>query len=421
MLHPELSRDAKLIFASRAIRMFCYSYLSVMLGIYLKEVGLEVFFIGVIITAIIASGSVATLIGSLYADRIGRRRFLAICAALLALSGILFAITTNPLLLLLAALTGSLSASGGEAGPFLSIEQAILPQTAPDRFRNQIFGIYNTIGTMSAAAGAMFSGLPDFLTAAFEVDRLASYRLMYAVLALAGLIVMFLSLRLSASTEISVTHITRHTITPRTRGIITKLSLLFGLDALAGGFVIGSLLSLWFNLKFGVPLGFLAPLFFLGNILSALSFMAAVKLADRFGLINTMVFTHIPSNIILMCIPLAPTLWLGVVLFMARQLLSQMDVPTRQSYTMAVVAAEERTAAAGITTMSRSIAQAFSPMVSGYSLQYVSLALPFFIGGGLKIIYDLSLFLMFRRIKPEDELERALREPQDRQGVERKG
>lgn len=406
MLPPGLTGDARLIFASRAIRMFCYSYLSVMLGIYLKEIGLEVFFIGVIITAIIASGSVLTLIGSLFADRVGRRRFLAICAVLLSVSGVLFLVTTNPILLLMAALTGSLSASGGEAGPFLSIEQAMLPQTVPDRFRNQIFGIYNTIGTISAAAGAMFSGLPDFLSGLFEVERITSYRLMFAILALAGVIVVFLSLRLSASAEVHRVSVVKHVVTPRSRAIIAKLSMLFGLDALAGGFVVGSILSLWFNLKFGVPLGFLAPLFFLGNLLSAISFMAAVRLADRFGLINTMVFTHIPSNIILMCLPFAPTLWLGVALFMARQLLSQMDVPTRQSYTMAVVAAEERTAAAGMTTMSRAVAQAFSPAVSGYSLQYVSLALPFFIGGGLKIVYDLALFFMFRSLKPEDELER---------------
>ncbi|MSQ14541.1 MAG: MFS transporter [Dehalococcoidia bacterium] len=405
MLPSGSSGDAKLIFTSRAIRMFCYSYLSVMLGVYLKDVGLDSFFIGVIVTAIVGSGAAATLVGTIYADRIGRRRFLAICAALLALSGALFLVTTEPLLLLVAALTGSLSASGGEAGPFLSIEQAMLAQTGPDRSRNQLFGHYNTVGTTAAAAGALVSGLPDILLNTIGLDRLASYRPMYAFLMLAGLAVMFTSLRLSASIEVPRAGVIRHTMTPRTRGIITKLSLLFGLDSLAGGFVIGSLLSLWFNLKFGVPLGFLGPLFFMGNLLSALSFAAAVRLADRFGLINTMVFTHIPSNILLMCIPLAPNLWLGVALFMARQLLSQMDVPTRQSYTMAVVAPEERTAAAGITTMSRSIALIFSPALSGYALQYVSLALPFLIGGGLKIIYDISLFFVFRGIKPQDELD----------------
>lgn len=402
-----MTTDARLIFAARAIRMFCYSYLSVMLGIYLKEAGLGAFFIGIVVTAIIASGAAVTLIASLHADRFGRRKFMALCAALLAVSGGIFLVSTSPLFIFLAALTGTLSASGGETGPFLSIEQAILPQTAPDRLRNHTFGLYNTIGTLAAAGGAFFSGAPDLFRALFGMEGLLPFKPMFLTLVVAGLLLVVMFLRLSPAVEVLHSEERRRGVSPEARGIIVRLSLLFGLDALAGGFVVGSLLALWFNLKFGVPLGFLGPLFFAGNIMSALSFMVAVRLADRFGLINTMVFTHIPSNLLLMAIPLAPTLWLGVLLFMARQLLSQMDVPTRQSYSMAIVAPEERTAAAGITTMSRAFAQALSPAVAGYSLQYLSLALPFFIGGGLKIAYDLAIFFMFRGLRPADELQRA--------------
>jgi len=189
----------------------------------------------------------------------------------------------------------------------------------------------------------------------------------------------------------------------RSRRTIFRLSALFGLDSLAGGFVVQSLIAFWFHLRWGAGPELLGPIFLGVGLLQGISFLVAARVADRIGLINTMVFTHLPSNILLMAIPLAPSLTWAVVLTLARHALSQMDVPTRQSYVVAVVDPEERTAAAGVTNVVRNVAQAVTPVLSGYAMQIVSLGLPFFIGGGLKIVYDLSLYAMFRRIRPPDE------------------
>lgn len=398
------SRDTFLIFAARAVRMFCYGFLSVMLGVYLKDAGFGLLFIGALFTTAVASSAALTLGVSAFADRIGRRSALGLCAGLLGLSGLLFLLTQHPLLLFLAMLSGTMSISGENAGAFVSIEQALLPQTSPEEQRTRVFGLYNTFGTLAGAAGALFSSLPDVLGRWLGVAGLLRYKPMFLIQIVgAGFLAVFYS-RLSRRVELTRQEETLRGASPEAKRIMVKLSLLFGLDALAGGFVLESIIALWFHLRFGVSLELLAGIFFVSGLLSALSFLAATWLAQRIGLVNTMVFTHLPSNLLLMAVPLAPGRELAMLLFLLRQSLSQMDVPTRQSYTMGVVKQEERTAVAGITNVSRSFARAVSPALSGYALQFLSLSTPFFLGGGLKVLYDLALFFTFRRLRAPEEV-----------------
>jgi len=325
---------------------------------------------------------------------------------LMAASGIIYATTTNTVLLIIGALIGTLSPTGGEVGPFLSIEQAILPQSCPNSKRNSIFAYYSTIGQASTSFGALFSGLPIILTSIFALSLNISYRFMFVVYAVIAVLTALLYLGLSKSAELptgaTVTNNDgnrKEILSPRSKSIITKLSILFGVDAFAGGFVLQSIVSFWFYTKFGVPLGTLAIIFFFSGVLSSISFLVAGRLADRIGAIRTMVFTHLPSNVFLILVPLAPTFVGSLGLYLARQSISQMDVPTRQSYTVSIVRPEERTVSSGITNISRNTAQAISPSLSGYAIQFISLSFPFFISGTLKIAYDLLLYSNFKKIR----------------------
>lgn len=399
-----LNRDGKLILASRAIRGFAYGFISVTLAIYLKIIGLQVIEIGILITvALIGSASVTFLV-SIYADVFGRKRMLIILGLLMATSGIVFALSTNYAVLLVAVFLGTINVTGTEVGPFLSVEQAIIPQTSTERKRTTAFSLYSISGTLAVAAGALFSGLPDFFQSTFGMDVAKSFQplfILYAVLALAtASVYLNLSKRIETSAGTSTS---RPILEPESKRRISKLALLFSVDAFAGGFVLQSIVAFWFSTRFGVPLGTIGLVFFVANILTAVSFLVAARIADRIGLIRTMVFTHIPSNLLLIMVPLAPSLPLALTLYLARMSLSQMDVPTRQSYTVSIVGPNERTAAAGFVNISRNVSQAVSPSITGYVLESISLAFPFLIGGGIKIVYDLSLYFSFRRIKPPEE------------------
>ncbi|MFI5419478.1 MAG: MFS transporter [Nitrososphaerales archaeon] len=398
-----LKRDGKIILAARGVRTFGYGFLSVILAIYLQELGFDPIVIGIVLTSILISGAFFTLLGSLYSDVIGRKKFLILYAILMATSGIIYATTTNEILLIIGALIGTLSPTGGEVGPFLSIEQAILPQTSPDNKRNSVFAYYSTIGQLSTSFGALFSGLPSILVAIFGFGLIYSYHVLFAFYALLAIITALLYLGLTTQAELNVRNVDDRAavkkLLPQSKAIITKLSVLFGVDAFAGGFVLQSLVSYWFYTRYGVPLGTLALIFFASGVLSSVSFLIAGKLSDRIGAIKTMVFTHFPSNIFLILVPIAQTFGLSLAFYLARQSISLMDVPARQSYTVSVVKPSERTVAAGITNISRNTAQAISPSLSGYAMQFISLSLPFFVGGVLKIAYDVALYYNFRKIR----------------------
>ena len=327
----------------------------------------------------------------------------------MSLSGAIFFITTNYIALIASALIGTINVTGTETGAFLSIEQAALPQTINDtNKRNTGYALYNMVGTFAMSAGVLLSGLPDIITQRYGVNQIESIRPLFLLYSVIGLAVLGIYYLISNKVEIQTINKRskplRETLSPKSKQIVGKLSSLFALDSFAGGFAIQSIVSLWFFTKFGVDLATLSYIFSIAGVLTAFSYLAAAKIADRIGLINTMVFTHIPSNILLILVAFAPTFPLAVALYLARMALSQMDVPTRQSYLVAVVRENERTAAAGITNISRNITQSISPSLAGYILQSLSiLSAPFVLGGVLKLVYDVILYFNFKRIKPPDE------------------
>ncbi|HUG47522.1 MAG TPA: MFS transporter [Candidatus Limnocylindria bacterium] len=399
-----LSSDGKKLLLTRVLRSFGYGYLAVVLALYLSELGLDTFQIGIVLTAAVGGSAAMTVFWSLAADRFGRRRTAMTMAGLMTVGGLLFAGTDNFWLLLLAGFTGTISATSGEVGVFNTIEQAILPQTAPDRRRTWAFSVYNTLASLAGAAGALFAGSVAVF-AGLGLSGADAYRPLFVLYALIGLANLLLFAGLSDKVEAVRLHAERRFVgLHRSRGTVVRLSVLFGLDAFAGGFVVHSLVAYWFSLRWGLGVETLGVVFFWVGVLSGLSLLAAGWLAGRIGLINTMVFTHLPSNVLLLLVPLAPSAELAVLLFLVRMSISQMDVPTRQSYTMAVVAPDERTAAAGLTNVARSTASAISPALAGLAMGTAALGAPFFIAGGLKIAYDLLVFRAFRHVRPPEEL-----------------
>jgi MFS family permease len=401
-----LSRDGKLLLTARILRTFAYGFLSIILAIYLKLLGFDDILIGLLLASTLINSVIFTLIASFYADRLGRKRSLIIYAVLMSVSGLIFLFTENYVAMIIAALIGTINVTGSETGAFLSIEQAILPQTVKDsQKRNTIFALYNMVGTFAMSAGILVSGVPDLLQQ-YGLNEINSIKPLFAFYTIIGIGVTITYFMLTREVEPknTIKRPLTKTLSPKSKNIVGKLSGLFAIDSFAGGFVIQSVVSLWFFTKFGTDLVTLSYIFSVAGLLTAFSFIAAARIADRIGLINTMVFTHIPSNILLILVGFAPSLPLAIGLYLARNALSQMDIPTRQSYIVSVVNEDERTAAAGITNVSRNVAQAISPSLTGYILYSLpSLAAPFVLGGVLKIIYDISLYLNFRHTKPQIE------------------
>jgi MFS family permease len=401
-----MTREISLLFSTRIIRLFCYGFLSVVLALYLSEAGLSEGQIGLLFTLTLVGDALISLWLTTSADRFGRKRTLILGALLMAGAGVAFVLTQNVVLLIVAAIVGVISPSGNEIGPFLSVEQAGLTRLIPDKRRTQFFAWYNLAGSFATATGALASGwfaqsLQDNGWTALE-----AYRVILIGYAIGGFLLLLLFFNLSKQVEVEASHDTTTRVLGlhRSREVVFKLSSLFAMDAFAGGLLVQSLIAYWFHVRFGVESGVLGSIFFGANILAGISALLAVRLADRFGLINTMVFTHIPSNILLMLVPFMPTLQLAIAVLLLRFSISQMDVPTRQSYTMAVVAPDERSAASGVTAIARSVGASVSPALTGllFSIPVLFNA-PFLLSGGLKIIYDLLLYREFRAIRPPEE------------------
>lgn len=412
-----ISKDGELLLIARILRTFAYGFLSIILSIYLKLIGFDGFLIGLILTCTLINSVIFTLVTSFYADRIGRKKMLIIYAVLMATSGIIFFVTSNYIALIAACLIGTINVTGTETGAFLSIEQAMLPQTVKDaKKRNTLFAFYNMVGTFAMSAGVLVSGLPGIIQHQLGLSEITSIMPLFLLYSILGVAVLSTYLLLSKKVELidkddeetkdlgsdekkkPGSKPLTQTLSPTSKKIVGKLSGLFAIDSFGGGFVIQGIVSLWFFTKFGADFTLLSYIFSIAGVLTAFSFLASAKIADRIGLINTMVFTHIPSNILLILVAFSPSLPIAVTLYLARMALSQMDVPTRQSYIVAVVKEDERTAAAGITNISRNISQAISPSIAGSIVQSVSLlSAPFLLGGLIKIIYDIALYLQFKR------------------------
>jgi MFS family permease len=411
-----LPTDGRILFTTRIVRLFAYGFLSVVLVLYLAQLGLSETNIGLLLTLTLVGDTLISLWITTNADRIGRRRMLMIGAVLMMFAGALFAITRDFVLLLIAATIGVISPSGYEVGPFLSIEQAALSQITPDRRRTQVFAWYNLFGSFTTALGSLGGGTLVQWLQNSGVSGLGSYRMVIVIYGCLGLALLALFTRLSPRVEIPTFGQPVHPTATRalfglhkSRKTVLRLSGLFSLDAFAGGLVLQSIVAYWFYIRFNVQPGLLGGIFFGANVLAGISALAAARVAAKIGLINTMVFTHIPSNILLILVPLMPNLPLAITVLLLRFSISQMDVPTRQSYTMAVVSPEERSAAAGITGIARTTGSSLAPVITGPMLASASLVnLPFFLSGGLKIIYDLLLYRNFRRNLPPEEMKKQL-------------
>ena len=407
-----LTRDAWLLFTTRFIRLFAYGALSVVLVFYLVGLGLSTSQTGFLLTSTLFGDTLVSLYLTTRADRIGRRRMLIVGAVLMAAAGLVFAFTHRLWLLIAAGTIGVISPSGSEVGPFLSIEQAALSHVVPDRARTEVLAWYTLAGSVATALGALAAGSITQALQQTAMTPVSSYRAMVMLYAGLGAVLMLVFSRLSPAAEA----VNRGAKAPfrltlagisgidRSRHVVFKLSGLFALDAFGGGFVIQSFAAYWFYLRFGVNPETLGMLFFAANILAGISALLASRLAARFGLLNTMVATHLPSNVLLILLPLMPNLSLAVLVLLVRFSISQMDVPTRQSYTMAVVDPAERSAAAGITGVARTTGAALSPLFVGFMFARPSLVnVPFFIAGTLKIAYDVLLYREFSAVTPPEE------------------
>jgi MFS family permease len=378
------SRDIGLVFAAKGVRTFCYGYLGILLPLYLADLGLSAAGVGAFVTLTLAGSAGLTWVTRTVAERAGARGSLLFLAALSIASAAIMLATRQPWVVVLAAMLGNVAVGTGETGPFLSIEQVVIARAVESERRTSILSLYNLLGYGAAAAGAavVAVGGPRALFAGFLAGGLIQ------VAAYAGLGRVSVAARAPDSAA----------ATP----LIRRIAALFALDSFAGGFVLQSLVAYFLHARFGLDLGALGRVFFVAQIFTAASLLLAPRLARSFGLLPTMVVTHLVSNVFLIGIAAAPTAAMATALLYARQLLSQIDVPTRQAWVMTIVRDHEREAAATTTTLWRTSAQAVTPLVTGWVMQSLALSAPFVLGGGLKIVYDLLLWKAFKDLEPRD-------------------
>jgi len=400
-----MTRDGLLLFLARFVRLFSYGALSVVLVFYLTGLGFRESQTGALLSLTLFGDTAVSLWLTTRADRIGRRRMLMAGAFLMAGAGLTFAATSNYLFLVIAGTIGVISPSGNEVGPFLPIEQAALSQIVPAPRRTQVFAWYTLTGALATAAGSLSAGLLVQGLRRSAMTAAASDRAVIVMYGAAGILLAILFSRVSPAAEAHQPESQALRLgMGASRSVVLRLSGLFALDAFGGGFVVQSFAAYWFYLRFGVQPATLGGIFFGANLFAGFSALVATRLAARFGLVRTMVFTHLPSNILLILVPLMPNLALATAVLLLRFSISQMDVPTRQSYTMAIVRPEERSAAAGVTGVARTTGAAIAPMLAGILFDHPALIdLPFVIAGTLKIVYDLLLYRAFVSLPPPEE------------------
>ncbi|MEA2236235.1 MAG: hypothetical protein QOC81_959 [Thermoanaerobaculia bacterium] len=399
-----LSRDARLLFTARIVRLFAYGFVAVVLVLYLSSIGLDDHRIGMLLSLTLAGDVVVSLFLTTRADALGRKRTLLAGAVLMVGAAVVFVITRDFTLLVLAATIGVISPSGNEVGPFLAVEQVALAQVAQGKDRISLFAWYNLAGSFATATGSLAGGFLAGRLMSSGFGPVASYR--SAIVAYAVLGVVLATVFLFVSSSIEGEHVARSVRSlfhvERSRGIVTKLSSLFALDSFAGGLVVQSIVAYWFFRRFGLSPAALGTLFFGANLAAGVSALTAARIAKRFGLLNTMVFTHLPSNVLLILIPLMPTLPLAIGVLLLRFSISQMDVPTRQAFVIAAVDPSERTAAAGITGVARTTGAALAPVVAMPLIASLTHGwVPFVAAGTLKIVYDLVLLRSCRGVRLE--------------------
>jgi len=398
-------RDRFIINVAAFLRSFGVGLMGVVLGIYLSRIGFSAFRIGGVVAIGLAGSALATTAVGVAADRVGRKRFLLMLSMLTALGGFaLYALPQFPLLLAMACL-GMLNGSGTERSATFALEQAVIPGLGADTRRTWNLAFYNVLIDGGGSLGALGAGFPLILQHHFGFPLLRAYQLLFLGYSALYVAVAGLYLLLSPAVELNTASTLEHarTIAHETKRIIGKLTALFSLDSFGGGFLTDALVSYWFFRRFGLSEHDLGVVFFVVHLLNALSHLGAAWLAHRIGLVNTMVFTHLPSNLVLMAVPFAPSAKFAILLFFAREALVEMDVPTRQSYVAALVKPSERTFASGITNLARNVFWAIGSATAGLLMQGLSFSAPLLVGGGTKLIYDLLLFKSFRTMKAPEE------------------
>ena len=382
--------DARRILLVQALRAFAYGLGSVLIGVTLADLGFSGVQVGLVIGALVAGTALVSVLLARYGDRLGRRRWYVGLLAVMGFAGTVFALTGSVWLMVLAALTGTVSTEVLESGPFTSLEQAMLPSAAEGHDPTRLFGTYNTVATLAGSLGA----LAAIATRLIDVEP-QRFLLVYPVAAAAAIVV---AAGLSATLEARpIASAARRRPLEKSRGVVARLSALFALDSFGGGFVTQAFLAYWFTERWGTSPAMLGVVFFSIGLLQAGSFQFATRLAGRIGLLNTMVFTHLPSNVLLALVPFAPSQGAAIAFVFARFALSQMDVPTRQAYVVAVVDPDERTAAAAYSNTARYIVRPLGPLLAGPIIA-VSLGAPFVIAGALKSVYDVGLYALFRHV-----------------------
>jgi MFS family permease len=397
--------NRRILYAAAFIRAVATGMIGVLAGVYLAKIGLSASQIGLVIGAGLVGAAASSLVVTCFGDRLGRRRALIVLALLAGLGGLLFTQSAGPFAAGAGAFIGMLNGMGRDRGAALILETAALPATATDAARTQTFAWYSVAQDVGHALGGLAAASPAIWRYA-GIDEITSYRLTLYSYAALMLATAPLYARMTGATEAGASG-PRLAIAPETRVVLRRISVLFGVDSLAGGFLGTALLSYFFFTRFGASPAVIAVLFFAARTANALSHLAAAWLARRIGLVNTMVFTHIPSSLLLIAVAFAPSFWIAAALFLARETLVEMDVPTRQSYVMAVVRPEERTFASGMTNLVRLGGWAVAPFAAGFLMQGVALATPLFLGAGIKIVYDLLLWRAFYDAKPPEERARG--------------
>lgn len=404
LLFSWLSRDGHVLFLTNSITSFANSYVSVFFALFLTSMGLPLWQVGLVLTGGLLISTLMNVVTGFFADKIGRRKMLVFYACLTVLSGVVFAVIRYAPLLVVIAIATMLG-SKRVMGPVDMLERVILAQSCSGEHRTKMYAIRNMLSSLLGALGFLFSGFPILLQNIILINQMASFRIMFVIYGMLAFVVLLLYSRLSSDAEISTSlrENASEPLSPETKSFVIKLSLLFSMDSFGGGLLTSTLVSYWFFQRFNLSVDIIGTIFFISSLLAAVSFLLATRIAAKIGLIRTMVYSHLPSSIMTIVIPFLPTMVTSTIIYTSRSLLSQMDRPTRQSYTMAVVKPEERTRVGGLINLPRSLTQAISPTIASILMQFVGLSLPFIIAGTIKSIYDIALYWTFKDIRPPEE------------------
>ena len=404
---PSVDRDGRTVIAAAAVRSLDYGFLSVFLGVYLSQLEFSAFQAGLVFSAIMAGGTISNVVASWKGDAIGRRRMLLVMAVLMGIGGVLYPLTEQAALLIAISLIAMTTSTGGDRTAFLSLDMAILAQTGEPRHRTALFSWYNLTGRLTKAVGSLLIAVPAVLQTFIGMEEIASFKVMffaYAVVAFAGVAIYWrLSYSVERLTESPMDRQPRQKMSRSSRTIMIQLAALFSLDSLGGGFMVYSYMSFFFASRFGMSLETIALIFFVGQLLNSISIMLAAPVAHRIGLIATMAFSQGLANSLMILMALTGTPSLAIAFFMTRELINDMDIPTRQSYSMAIVPADARTTTAGVTNLGRTLAQAVTPAVAGWVGGQTALGVPIVIGSVIKLVYNAALYSMFKSIRAPDD------------------